>query len=252
MRPVLHVRSYPPQADTHAHDWHQAVLSVEGRLSMAVGGTRGMVDDRTLVVIPAGQPHSFRGEGENRFAVIDIPSAWNWPHRAAGTPFLPMDDGLRHLTRYLVHDASNYADASLRDRMGALLADALRTRGQPADRPPALDRALDCIHATVPAKLPLARLAAESGVSPRALHVLFRRFLGCPPGRYLAERRLDEAERLIATTRRPLAEIAFDLGFGDQSALTRSLRRHRGVTPGALRRGAVERAQEAARMAKTA
>jgi transcriptional regulator GlxA family with amidase domain len=42
---------------------------------------------------------------------------------------------------------------------------------------------------------------------------------------------------MLRETRLPIAEIALAVGFSDQSALTRCLRRRRATTPLALRRG---------------
>jgi AraC-like DNA-binding protein len=48
-------------------------------------------------------------------------------------------------------------------------------------------------------------------------------------------RRLEWAKTLMRTTNRPLATIAQDAGFVDQSHLTSMFRRETGVTPGRYR-----------------
>lgn len=68
------------------------------------------------------------------------------------------------------------------------------------------------------------------------------RALGCVPGEYLVRRRLDAAEALLRDGTLPIAEVALATGYSDQSALTRRLKRRRGVTPAALRRAAAARA----------
>ena len=57
-------------------------------------------------------------------------------------------------------------------------------------------------------------------------------------GRYqwLIERRVERAKDLMTNTRLPLAHIATQSGFADQSALNRSFKRIHGVTPGIWRR----------------
>jgi AraC-like DNA-binding protein len=64
----------------------------------------------------------------------------------------------------------------------------------------------------------------------------FRRYFGCSIGEHLRDLRVQHACRLLATSDRPFAEIAVDAGFCDQSHLCRAVRRHTGLTPGALRR----------------
>jgi AraC family transcriptional regulator len=76
--------------------------------------------------------------------------------------------------------------------------------------------------------------ACELSVShfSRAFKETFRR----PPYKWLIERRVDKARDLMATSRLPLADIATQCGFADQSALNRSFKRIHGMTPGLWRR----------------
>ena len=54
-------------------------------------------------------------------------------------------------------------------------------------------------------------------------------------GEYARRRRLDYARRQLADPDRPLAQIAADAGFADQSHLTRVFKRFTGLTPGQYR-----------------
>jgi AraC-like DNA-binding protein len=62
----------------------------------------------------------------------------------------------------------------------------------------------------------------------------FRRTVGMPPHRYLIQIRVREAKRLIREGW-PLAEVAAETGFADQSHLTRQFKSLTGLTPGQLR-----------------
>jgi AraC-like DNA-binding protein len=59
----------------------------------------------------------------------------------------------------------------------------------------------------------------------------FRRVVGMPPHRYLTQIRVREAKRLIGKGR-PLAEVAAEAGFADQSHLNRHFKSLTGLTPG--------------------
>jgi AraC-like DNA-binding protein len=48
--------------------------------------------------------------------------------------------------------------------------------------------------------------------------------------------RLAYADRLLSTSDATLADIALEVGFNDQSALTHAFRQHYGQTPAAWRR----------------
>jgi AraC-like DNA-binding protein len=104
-----------------------------------------------------------------------------------------------------------------------------------------LERALQYIarHYTDPQLSPL-RAAKALGVSVRKLHLLFSTS-GKTFGEQVAARRLDEARLLLVspgTSERPIADIAFDVGYSDLSTFYRAFRARWGVTPGDARAGA--------------
>ena len=78
----------------------------------------------------------------------------------------------------------------------------------------------------------LARLAA---VHPVHLGRVFRAHVGCSPGAYAQRLRVAEACRLLRDTDLPLARVALQAGFFDQSHFTRMFRARMGRTPGAFR-----------------
>ena len=82
----------------------------------------------------------------------------------------------------------------------------------------------------------MGEVARDAGVHPVHLARTFRRFFGCTPAEYLRSRRVEQAALLVRVTQRPLAEIALECGFFDQSHLTRAFARVLGVSPAAYRR----------------
>jgi AraC family transcriptional regulator len=78
-------------------------------------------------------------------------------------------------------------------------------------------------------------LAEDAGVHPVSLARAFRRAFGCAPTAYRRHRRVRAAADLLASSRRPAAEIALDAGFSDQSHMCREVRDELGLTPSQLR-----------------
>jgi AraC-like DNA-binding protein len=78
-----------------------------------------------------------------------------------------------------------------------------------------------------------ARLA---GMSREGFSRRFRRLHGMPPQMFRLTGRLNEARSLLRVGQ-PLADVAAETGFSDQSHLGRCFRRAFGVTPGQYRRG---------------
>ena len=119
-----------------------------------------------------------------------------------------------------------------------LLASVARAAGRErgSARPAWLDRAEDCLRAGLSRRWTLETLSHEVEVEPTRLVRAFRRHLDTTPADYLRHLRVDEVRRLLLDTERPVADIALETGFTDQSHLTRVFRRSLGETPAAFRR----------------
>lgn len=89
-------------------------------------------------------------------------------------------------------------------------------------------------------KFDLGRIAAASGLSKYHLDRVFKQAVGLSPHCYLTALRLEKAKHLLSESNRPIAEIALELGFSDQSHFTNVFKRFIGVTPKAYRQGGAE------------
>jgi len=79
-------------------------------------------------------------------------------------------------------------------------------------------------------------LARRAGMSRTAFFGRFAAQVGESPIRYLTQRRLDRAQRLLTTSASSLDDIALRVGYSGSAALCRAFKRTRGVSPGELRR----------------
>ena len=229
---ALSLRSYGGKRRAHSHAHHQIILAVEGALDLEVGDSAGRVGAGAGALVAAGQPHGFRGVGDNRCLIVDTdaPADRLWPD-AADRPFFAVDQGLHHLARFLAHEtAGGLATARHGDLLLAALADRARTA-----RDARIDRAPHFIHANYRQPIAVSDIARAAGISESSLYDRFRAATGRTPQDYVTGLRLDDAQALLAGTDCSIAEIALRTGYADQSALTRSLRRRRGVTPARYR-----------------
>jgi AraC family transcriptional regulator len=97
-------------------------------------------------------------------------------------------------------------------------------------------RAKEAMDAHLDKKIDIAQLANECGLSTSRFARAFRQSTGCPPHRWLLQRRIERAQDLLLTSDRNLAEIARVCGFRDQSHLTRAFGQTVGTSPGLWRR----------------
>jgi AraC-like DNA-binding protein len=98
-------------------------------------------------------------------------------------------------------------------------------------------RALTALHARPTHDWSLDELARESGMSRSVLAERFAHFVGVPPMQYLAQWRMQLAASLLTGTSKSLAEIAEQVGYGSETALSRAYKRWVGVAPADFRRG---------------
>ncbi|MCB0193868.1 MAG: AraC family transcriptional regulator [Anaerolineae bacterium] len=76
----------------------------------------------------------------------------------------------------------------------------------------------------------LDELAMQSGLSPFHFLREFRKRYGLPPHTYQLQQRITSAKRLLAQGK-PIAHVATDVGFSDQSHFTRKFKAYVGTTP---------------------
>lgn len=99
-----------------------------------------------------------------------------------------------------------------------------------------LGRVTDYIDANLGEKLPLATLARVFGASVSHFKTLFKPMTGMTVHRYVMQRRVERARELLDGGV-PIATVAIETGFTDQSHLARWMRRLLGVTPRHVRAG---------------
>jgi AraC family transcriptional regulator len=113
-------------------------------------------------------------------------------------------------------------------------------RWQPPARAPSLDakrlkRVLDFIEASLAGDISLDDLAAEACLSPFHFSRLFHEATGLSPCRFVTDRRIQAAQKMLARNQSSLVQVALDTGFGSQATFTRAFRKATGLTPGQYR-----------------
>jgi AraC family transcriptional regulator len=98
-----------------------------------------------------------------------------------------------------------------------------------------VSRAHELLHDRFAEPLRIGEVAFEVGVHPSSLARAFQRHYRCTPGELVRAIRVDHASRLLSGSDLPLASIAREVGFSDQSHFSRTFKRATGMTPGAFR-----------------
>jgi AraC family transcriptional regulator len=99
-----------------------------------------------------------------------------------------------------------------------------------------LARVRDMMDSRIAEPLPLADLAAVTGLSVSQFARRFKAATGQTPHRFLVRLRVEAACRLLRVASLPIAQVATVCGFSHQEHLTRVMRAQLGTTPAALRK----------------
>jgi AraC family transcriptional regulator len=98
-----------------------------------------------------------------------------------------------------------------------------------------LKRATDFMGDHLAESIGLVDIAAAAGLSRMHFAAQFRMATGLRPHEYLQRRRIERARELLLTSRLPLVEVAFEVGFKTQAHFTSIFARLVGETPNAWR-----------------
>ena len=232
-------RSYGPEHQPHAHDHVQIVLPARGELEIEVEGVAERVHRGAGILLAPAREHVQFARGLNRFLVLDCDPELIDPRRLeslAKRPKLALPEAAHRLIQFahLSTSRSGTLAANVSGHVLPLLLDTL------LEQAPTLASRLNSLLRDVESSLgqtwTTANMARAYGVTESRLHAQFQAQLSTTPQLWLTETRLRHARHLLMHSPMPIAEIALQLGYSDQTALTRAMRRELDQTPAAYRR----------------
>jgi AraC family transcriptional regulator len=95
----------------------------------------------------------------------------------------------------------------------------------------------DYISSCYPEEITLEHLSATCYLNPFHLLREFKKLYHITPHQYLIKTRLQEAERMIATSQKPIIRVLQEVGFSDPASFGKLFKKQFGVSPGAYRTG---------------
>lgn len=231
--------------DLHAHAYTNITFIVTGSLRETVGTKSEVARPLSIVVKPAGTEHTDQfGEGgavalsvrlEHSFtsALQDWGNdliEWRWQHCGPATRWFL-------LLLQTLQEGNPECEAEIENSLFEVVAALSHTRKSTAsDSPRWLGLVKQEIDDDVENCGRVRDLAARAGVHPVYLARKFRSSLGVSVSEYVQQRRVQSTAQLLCTERLPLASVACQAGFSDQSHMGRIFKSKTGLTPDRYRR----------------
>ena len=248
-------RHYTP----HRHDTLSVGAIDTGRVSFSSASETSLLLPGTLIVINPEVTHACNPiEGEARsYCMLYLDRQWSWELQR--TLFGEVA-GYVPVTQTLIDDASLVRlyreametlldpEALYLEKEERLEAFALALFGRhrdtttpaprqvPAESHRAIDMAKTFMQTHYDRNIAVEQIAREAGLSRSYFIRTFRHATGLSPHAWLLNLRIDRAKALLATDL-PIAQIALEVGFGDQSHLNRVFSRYVACTPHEYRVG---------------
>lgn len=225
----------------HSHDQATFYILLQGSLTEFCGSRAEECRALEMIFTPAHELHSnlFHNSGGRCF-VLELSEArlepLNSRHKFLGRSAHFRGSLLTWLMLRL-HREFCYEDEvsplAIEGLAMEILSEIFRGAKQGSDtKPPGwLALAREIIRYRYAESFTLSEIAAAVGVHPNHLARAFRQFFHCTVGDYVRRLRLEEATHHLYESSLSLTEIAFAVGFSDQSHFSRLFKSHTGLTP---------------------
>lgn len=218
----------------HRHDRASLVYGVGGPCLESSDSLS--VIRRRLTFLPRGFEHGLEYQGPTHVLAIEIDPGWlSAAHPGLATlPALPLPGTLYDgIWRVLLDVVAGEPTGRVAESLASLLDAAAHFADQIPSK--AVMALIDDIHLHWQSVPSARELSLKHGLSAQHICRIFKRFTGVTLQQYALLLRLDYARGLLWGTTMPLAAVAAETGFADQSHLTRVLAAHSDRTPLRLR-----------------
>lgn len=231
---------FPARGLNHRYDRHVHDAYAIGAFESGVGcteyrGTLHRFPPGSLVVMNPGEVHS-------GYPADDRPLTYRMLYVAPDTlrAVLLKREQLPFFSSICIRDSywSNRIIAlhQILETSNETLSEFLEvfTEASSCDRPlrefKAVERIKECLNIAYPEAITINDLVELTRLDRAYPIRSFRRIVGIPPHLYLIQVRVKQAKRLLAAGM-PIAQVACEVGFADQSHLARRFKRMTGLTP---------------------
>jgi AraC family transcriptional regulator len=229
----------------HAHENSYFCFGLQGSYTERLGSREVVCRPAAVTFRASGQTHeAIVHDADTRVFMLEIPSHWIEKLRANSLTLRITNDfcggALPQLSAKLYREfnqTDTAAKLAIEGLALELLAEAARQRSATIGAPPSwLRQAREMIVEYFPKNLKLTQIASEVGVHPIYLATAFRQKFGLTIGEFVRQLRIERACAELIKGELPLATVALQAGFVDQSHFSKVFKAYVGTTPAKYRR----------------
>ncbi|MBL8995083.1 MAG: helix-turn-helix transcriptional regulator [Spirochaetia bacterium] len=223
----------------HRHAAWELVLTLDSPGWIELGGKRLATSPGDLMVLPPNIDHrahnerkalhlclGISGEGSESFSMQIL------------RPGAEIESGFDRLRRE-ISEVRDFQEEIVKAQVNELSYRILRKIQNPETPDPKKNRVekiKTLLDRRFPEPIRIGGLNDNALVSSDALRHAFRKEFGLSPLRYLIQKRIEEAKRLLAASSDPIREVARQTGFEDEFYFSRVFKKETGLSPRAFRK----------------
>ncbi len=226
------------------HDSHLLLYTVKGCGRVITGGREILLAANQALVIDCRKYHKYHslsdpweffwihlnGIGMQPLFDIMYPQGETAADIDDSQPFYSALSVLLSLTESRDILSNIKASAKIHEILSCLARSAARVQGEES-LPGLITRTLQFIEAHYAQDITVDDIIRDLPVSKYHFIRLFGRVMGTTPYSYLISYRINVSKTLLATTRRPVSQIAEDCGFADTSNFINHFKKRTGLRP---------------------
>ena len=227
----------------HSHPHASFCMLLDGAATEEVRHSRYALKRHDLSYKPAGALHTNTiGDQGARALIIELTADWiaanaaSLRHALSTACVVDSGDLGRRLYDEVVRGDTLSPLAIQSICLELLVRVARSANAQPRRAiPPWLRRVRELLHDRCVEHLSMDDIARSAGVHPVHLAQVFRRHYGLTVGEYVRRLRIQRGAQALLTSTRPIADIAAECGFCDQSHFSRVFKRVTSISPAQYR-----------------
>lgn len=235
----------------HCHDFVELIFVLDGNGTATVDGETFPIQKGDILIYNAGLMHSESSSEDaplelqflawDKLQITDLPKNWILPPSygylfATGEMYPIFQQYFHILLQEFEEKAHLYADIAQNISRTLLmylfrLIDQTASNASLLGKNRTLTQLLDYIEQHFREPLSLEQISKACFCNVYYLSHIFTQEQGMSIGKYILNRRMDEAKRLLRDTQMPINEIGIAVGLPDASYFCRIFRKATGTTP---------------------